>query len=84
MTIHSDVSGASTAITFAFSLKFAELAGLNEFPLPGLHLDSEKVSVTGLRIIVGFEIFIRSAIIFFDNVGEMRGRSPRAIGDKLE
>ena len=86
MTIHSDVSGASTAITFAFSPKLAELAVLNEFPLPGLHLDSEQVSVTGLKIIVGFEIFIRCAprVILVDNVGEMRWCSTRAIGDKLE
>ena len=83
MTIHSDVSGASTAITFRWSTLLVESVGFDEFPLPGLHLDSEQVSVTGLKVIVGFEVFILF-VILFDNMGEMRWRSTRAIGDKLE
>ena len=86
MAVNSNVSHSSTAITFRWSTLLVESAGFDEFPLPGLHLDSEQVSVTGLRITVGFEIFFQCAprVIFFDNVGDMRWRFTRAIGDKLE
>ena len=81
MTVSSDVSGSSAAITFAIPTRLAKLAGLDEFPLPGLHLDSEQVRVAGFVIIVdsksesssSTEIEARCDPSFMNRVGAPRG-----------